>query len=254
MKVSSRHVRITFLAVAAVLAVLASIIYVGKQHTAEMVKIETLRTEKIVISKEEDGVTIYAEVPQFFEGSREFKQTNVTLRAQVEAHIKDAVDGDYMPLSHGSVYQSSFTVDYSDNKVLGVLYTGMLDVQGAAHPLPFLKTFVVDRVNDKVVAVENLFKDSSYLDLLSKLSREDLYAQVRYGDGDMIPDKAMIESGTEPIKENFSNMIPTADGLLIYFPVYQVAPYAAGVQQVAVPYKKLASVIRGDGPLSHLIK
>jgi hypothetical protein len=40
--------------------------------------------------------------------------------------------------------------------------------------------------------------------------------------------------------------------LLITFDEYQVAPYAAGPQKVAIPYSELRALINPQGPLGKL--
>ncbi len=56
-------------------------------------------------------------------------------------------------------------------------------------------------------------------------------------------------SGAQPTPENYGNWNITPDGLLITFDEYQVAAYAAGPQEVVVPYTELQSVIDPHGPL-----
>lgn len=49
----------------------------------------------------------------------------------------------------------------------------------------------------------------------------------------------MLYEGTKPIKENFNNFIFSKNGLIIYFPQYQIAPYSQGEFNVIVPYNLL---------------
>ncbi|MFO7584726.1 MAG: DUF3298 domain-containing protein, partial [Anaerolineales bacterium] len=48
-----------------------------------------------------------------------------------------------------------------------------------------------------------------------------------------------FSGGAEPLPENYRNWNLTYEGLLITFDEYQVAPYAAGMQQVLVPFDVL---------------
>jgi len=47
--------------------------------------------------------------------------------------------------------------------------------------------------------------------------------------------KEMIDMGTEPKEDNFKNFTISQDKIItIYFPQYQVAPYAAGEQKIEI--------------------
>ena len=50
----------------------------------------------------------------------------------------------------------------------------------------------------------------------------------------------MIQEGTTPDAENFSRFSLTPAGIRFYFPPYQVAPWAAGMQPVDIPLAELA--------------
>lgn len=49
----------------------------------------------------------------------------------------------------------------------------------------------------------------------------------------------MLNDGTEPSVENFSNITLTPEGVCINFQPYQVAPWDAGIQKVAMPLEEL---------------
>ena len=53
------------------------------------------------------------------------------------------------------------------------------------------------------------------------------------------PDKQWLEDGTDPSYiDNFTNFLVTPSELIIKFPAYQVAPYAAGDFTVNIPYEE----------------
>ncbi len=57
-----------------------------------------------------------------------------------------------------------------------------------------------------------------------------------------------FETGAAPDELNYRNWSLTDAGLLISFDPYQVGPYAAGPQEIAVPYADLAVIIDPAGP------
>lgn len=102
---------------------------------------------------------------------------------------------------------------------------------GGAHPNHDIFTIVYDIYSDKVIDIDYLISlDSDILDKFSIYSRDKLI----YDKG--IISFSMMMEGTSPKKENFSRFVFSSDGVLIYFPRYQVAPYSSGEFVVSIPY------------------
>ncbi len=105
---------------------------------------------------------------------------------------------------------------------------------GAAHPNHFFKVLNYDLKEDREISFDKLFNNSTVtLNFLSKASKASLDK----------PDFPMFEEGFAPKKENFTNWNLTKDGFRISFDPIQVAPYAAGPQEVLIPYKELQGQI-----------
>jgi hypothetical protein len=105
---------------------------------------------------------------------------------------------------------------------------------GAAHPGSYSWTLNYDLHTGSVLALADLFKpDVPYLETLAAYSKQVLNEKGVL----LFPD------GADPLEENYRNWNATPDGLLITFDEYQVAPYAAGSQQVTVPYSELAALL-----------
>jgi hypothetical protein len=102
-------------------------------------------------------------------------------------------------------------------------------------------------------------RDSDYHGVLGALSREGLKRQAwelslsekhplffnlfsgEFGSDWLIKGTAFNENKTPEF--TFSN-----SGLTLYFPQYEVAPYAAGTFEVTLPYYDLRDILRADGP------
>lgn len=133
---------------------------------------------------------------------------------------------------------------------------GMMDT-GGAHPLPLDASFVFDRQARRVLALDDLFADPvSARKLLADFARkalaEKLLAQAP-GKDEATPKarqewldnmRGMIDAGTRPEANNFGQFQVDADGLLLVFPPYQVAPYVYGAQTVAVPAAVFAPALK----------
>lgn len=120
---------------------------------------------------------------------------------------------------------------------------------GGAHPGTFYVALNYDMTTAKLLALGDLFKpDADYLGLISSLCIADLQPR-----SDMLfPEFATV--GASPQAENYQVWTVTPQGLLIVFQEYQVAPYAAGVQSVLIPYADLAEQLDPAGPLGSRAK
>ncbi len=116
---------------------------------------------------------------------------------------------------------------------------------GAAHPFGSYATINFDQRTGYVLELADLFEiNSPYLDTIAAYCKQELTKR----------DMLFFEEGVEPTYENYQRWNLTPDGLLISFDPYQVAPYAAGPQEVLIPYSELTTLIDPAGPLPRLIK
>lgn len=83
---------------------------------------------------------------------------------------------------------------------------------------------------------------TDYLGLIASYYQDELSRRNIGYDG-------LFVSGADPTPENYRNWNITPGGLLISFDPYQVAAYAAGPQEVLIPYAKLSAIIDPNGPL-----
>lgn len=98
---------------------------------------------------------------------------------------------------------------------------------GGAHPIPSLWTVNYDLEKKEFVTIDNFIKnDSNFLEKVSKSVRSDLLLDPK------AVNVEMIFWGTEPIVTNFQNFVLKNNGILFFFPPYQVAPYSSGVLNV----------------------
>lgn len=107
---------------------------------------------------------------------------------------------------------------------------------GGAHPEPGLATFVYTQKDGRRLSYSDIFmKSEGLLDAFSALCRSSLAEQL----GERaITD--MLEAGTAPELANFDLFALTKEGVRIYFPPYQAAPYSEGYLSVSIPLEKLS--------------
>jgi len=116
---------------------------------------------------------------------------------------------------------------------------------GAAHPGSYSLTLNHDLAGGRELALADLFlPNSNYLEAISSYCIAELSKQPFF--------EGPFAEGAQPTPENYRNWNITPAGLLITFDEYQVAPYAAGPQQVTIPYNELQTLIDPQGPLGTL--
>lgn len=98
---------------------------------------------------------------------------------------------------------------------------------GGAHPNSTLFTIVYDTEKEEVVSLPE-----DALEIISSSVRGDLLMNPRIVRTDF------MMSGTEVRIENFQNFVFTKEGILFFFPPYQVGPYSSGVFQSLVPWEE----------------
>ena len=117
---------------------------------------------------------------------------------------------------------------------------------GAAHPGHYVITLVWDADRRRALTTEDLFAPgSAWPEVVSDATLPALAADL----GEMA-DVDWIAEGAGPDPANFTRWVLVEEGMLVFFDPYQVAPYAAGPQAVAIPYAALADVADPAGPLA----
>ncbi len=126
-------------------------------------------------------------------------------------------------------------------RTVSYIYTLALDTLGA-HGNTDYKTFTFDLQNGRALKLNDLFiPESGYLSRLSGLTRASLGAEL-----ESAPDDPMIAAGTTPTDASFQHFFLDNDSLVILFPPYAVASYAAGPQTVAIPRSELKNILKPE--------
>ncbi|HXE72404.1 MAG TPA: DUF3298 domain-containing protein [Candidatus Nitrosotenuis sp.] len=129
--------------------------------------------------------------------------------------------------------------------VVSILISGS-DFTGGAHPNPFYETFTFHIPTGRRLGLADLFvKGSDYLSLLSSYCTSALLKRN-------LGDEKWVRDGAAPRAENYQFFYLTRKGLVVLFPPYQVAPYAAGPQKVLIPYKTLQPAWDPRGPAASM--
>lgn len=190
---------------------------------------------------------INAQIPVLAGEGPAIEQANARLRGRVEALV-DAFVKEHREMSTeepgGAPPGQPWSLEighsepYRTTKLAAVRLNGY-DFRGGAHGMPVIETLVVDLADGRLLAAADLFRPGSdWPAILSDRSRAALTGRDLLG-----PDWDWLQRGTAPERANYQHLMPGADGLTVIFPPYQVAPYAAGPQEVLVPWTDLTGLL-----------
>ena len=152
------------------------------------------------------------------------------------------------PETMGSDLGVGYTVSLANDDLISIEFSVGSYYSGAAHPNSYTEVLNFDLKNGKVIRLSELFNPGAkYLQAISNYSIGDLKKQSKDKQGML--DDDWIQRGAGPDAENYKSWTISRKGLSINFDAYQVGPYAAGPQQVFIPYTALKDLIKTDGPL-----
>ena len=134
--------------------------------------------------------------------------------------------------------KATYRIIRASPKVVSVVWD-VWNYTGGAHGNLDIVVFVYDCGTGQILELGDLFADEeTALNLLSSLT----YAQLPALLGDMAQDE-MIRSGTSPDLDNFACVAPTPEGVRVFFQPYQVAPWAAELQEVNIKLHELQDAV-----------
>lgn len=121
---------------------------------------------------------------------------------------------------------------------VSMLYSAYREYQ--AHPTHLMGSVTADVKTGTVYTLADLFVDDRYIGILSEAVARGVVEQD-------IPTLVDFET-IDP--DQWFYMTP--DALVIYFQVYELAPYAWGFPQFDVPYEELLPIAKPDGPIARV--
>ena len=162
-----------------------------------------------------------------------------TILPVITQFISDTEELNYPP---DSVFQpSSLQIDYlphwNDAGRLSLLVNVYTYISGAAHPYSYMLTLNYDLANGKALSLQDVFQpDSDYLTFLLNYSENELKQR----------DNIYMEGSLSADAQHYQFFTFTKQGLALHFEPYHVAAYAAGPQEVIIPYDQLKTFLRAE--------
>lgn len=123
---------------------------------------------------------------------------------------------------------ASYEVKLNNSKYLSILQS-IYTYTGGAHGMTVRYSMTTDKQTGKAIELKDLFRSNDYINYLNKLALN------------QNKDIHLFQPVTLTGQENF---YLTDDSLVIYYQLYEVAPYAAGFIEYKFSYSDLAPVMK----------
>lgn len=200
----------------------------------------TLEMEIITLASTTELLDIRAEYPRFPDAPLLNKKIDAYVAESIDEFRKNAIANDQArkdTLAPGETpTKVTYTFDLSwehaqlnERTVSIMLHVYAFD--GGANGRQVLSSFNWDMKEQREIPLASLFPgDNAYLQRISEYTR-----QVLSGTLGENSNAEFLSDGTQPLAANFQWFTFTDQALTIFFPKYQVAPGAAGEQQVTMP-------------------
>jgi hypothetical protein len=156
-------------------------------------------------------------------------------------NLADDADDAYRDREQSFALHGSYTVSRPSEAAVSLIFR-LWTYTGGAHGNLDIITLNYSLLNGQRLEFVDLFEDSE--EALKLMSDWSFQALARRFAG--APAMQMIRDGTSPDAQNFASLALTPEGVVIHFQPYQVAPWAAGAQEVEMPFEKLLPA----GPLA----
>lgn len=155
-----------------------------------------------------------------------------------ESFVSDAELNSQVAESMGQpfTFENQWKLTLNTNDCVSILLTSY-QFTGGANGEDKLASITWNKLTDKVMQLEAflpLVLPEPSLESLAQMCRKELTVALVAENNPELLD--MIDSGTEPVPENYDIFTISDQGLTIYFEKYQVAPGSAGTQAVLLPY------------------
>jgi hypothetical protein len=212
----------------------------------DLLAVPVIITKEISLDGENPRHIIQVRYPQIESPG----SSTILFNTKIEQMMNEFVQGFLVEIENYEVdeflseFANGLTTDYRltyiDTRQISINFIQSVYYAGAAHPLPFSRSVNYDLIRGQTIELDQLFiEGANYLPTISAIALNDLREQG----------VLEWEEGASPSAENFNSWNVMLEGLLFTFDPYQVAPYAAGFQEVLVPYGVISHLLRENGPV-----
>lgn len=183
--------------------------------------------------------SIYARYPVMQGETEGCQRINQTLKSYTDGMVREAkanrkVEKEtkklYMDIEGYTTRSLAAEVTYDQDGIFSVLFSGYEHQLGAAHGFYFYQSFTFNTETGDLLSMEQIL-DKTKKEVRSLLKKE-IKKQIRK-EPDAFYENAK-KLAVDCIKKQPEHFYLTEDGLVYFFQLYEIAPYAAGIPQVTV--------------------
>ncbi len=198
----------------------------------------TFTVESAYIREEADHLMINAEYPVLkgFPGS---EKLNIEIEEKVEKYA-DEVRSAAIELEgrEGFIASLNSSYQYFYNKNLASLWINFDNYTGGAHGLYWMDSYTINTETGQVYTFPQVFAEGKGVDYITEqILKEVEKSNMNY-----------FESAKETIinYDGNYNFLINGDIITVYFPLYDIAPYVAGIQSFDFPSGELEGLLRAE--------
>lgn len=135
-----------------------------------------------------------------------------------------------------------YTIKSDNNSVLSIVE---VHSETSASSQAGITSYVVDKQNQKLVKLSDLFKDNSYITAISDNIKSQMRNQMKADEGVIynIDNTYIPEDNFDKIKENQNFYINDKNQLVIVFNDYEVAPGYMGAPEFIIPVNAIENIL-----------
>lgn len=228
------------------LVILAGGIYIFSNYFTEPYE---FKVSNETIQEEEGSISVdvsYPVLPSQYEWVNEYidqKVSNIinTFKETAQENRQARIDTDPSyadeEIERGPLYtlSMSYEVDSFNDSYVSMLFV-VDEYSGGAHGIRVFETINANLETKEFVKLSNI--TSKTLEEISTYVKEDVKKQLTEkgaGEYEYIQDSLWLDEGASATEENFSQFTFNDRAITLYFPPYQLGPYALGTFRVEMP-------------------
>jgi hypothetical protein len=132
---------------------------------------------------------------------------------------------------------------FNASETIVSLKFNVYEFTGGAHGNSFFATFTFDTAKEKLLTLDDVFvADSDPWTVIGPMAE----AQIKENLGADMADDTLISQGAGTNPANYGDFVLTEDSIIFYFEPYVVAAYAAGPQEVVIPYADIQDFLNPE--------
>ena len=165
-------------------------------------------------------------------------------RVQISKLYQTAIDDYEYSVTNGfPIHQYEviveYTVTYNENCTLS-LYFDRYEYTGGAHGMTYRNSDTWDLTRGRRMDLEDFFpKHKDFIEFVQNEINRQIAADIKNDNN------VYFEDYTDLVKENFNvkNFYITEQGVVIYFQLYEIAPYVSGIRTFTIPFSEAGAVM-----------